>query len=55
MQHMSMGTGETDQRPLWVATSVLPSSPGHPFYARLNAVMDAHGFDQFAENLCRGF
>jgi transposase len=52
---MSMGTRETDQSPLWIAASDLPTSPGHPFYARLNAVLDAHGFDRFAEDQCREF
>ena len=50
-----MGTRETDQSPLWIAASDLPASPGHPFYARLNAVLDAHGFDRFAEDQCREF
>jgi transposase len=40
---------------LWVATSELPTSPGHPFYARLNALLDAHDFDQFVEGLCHKF
>jgi transposase len=40
---------------LWVATAALPTSPGHPFYARLNALLDAHDFDQFVERLCRTF
>src|SRR5882724_10128674 len=52
---MSMGTRQTDQPPLWIATSDLPASPGHPFYTRLNAVLDAHGFDRFAEDQCREF
>jgi transposase len=52
---MSMGTRETDQPPLWIATSDLPTSPGHPFYTRLNAMLDAHGFDRFAEDQCRAF
>jgi len=52
---MSMRTRETDQPPLWIATSDLPASPGHPFYARLNAVLDAHGFDRFVEGQCRRF
>src|ERR1700680_2361991 len=55
MRGMAMGTRETDQPPLWIATSDLPASPGHPFYARLNVVLDAHGFDQFAEDQCRRF
>ena len=50
-----MGTRETDQSPLWIAASDLPTSPGHPFYTRLNAVLDAHGFDRFAEDRCRQF
>ena len=50
-----MGTRETDQSPLWIAASDLPASPGHPFYVRLNAVLDAHGFDRFAEDQCRAF
>ena len=50
-----MGTREPDQSPLWIAASDLPTSPGHPFYAQLNAVLDAHGFDRFAEDQCREF
>jgi transposase len=52
---MSMGTREPDQSPLWIAASDLPASPGHPFYARLNAVLDAHDFDRFVEDQCRPF
>jgi transposase len=55
MRQMSMGTRETDQPPLWIAASDLPASPGHPFYAQLNAVLEAHGFDRFAEDQCRAF
>jgi len=33
----------------------LPSSPGHPFYAKLSAILDAEGFDRFAEDQCRRF
>jgi transposase len=50
-----MGTREDDQPPLWIATSDLPVSPGHPFYTRLNAALDAAGFDRFVEDLCRRF
>src|SRR3989454_463859 len=55
MPRMSMGTRETDQPPMWIPASDLPASPGHPFYARLNALLDAHGFDRFAEDQCRPF
>src|SRR5215203_117269 len=52
---MAMGTRASEQSSLWVATSDLPMSPGHPFYTRLNALLDAHDFDRFVEDLCRGF
>jgi transposase len=52
---MSMGTREPDQPPLWIAASDLPASPGHPFYARLNVILEAHGFDRFVEDQCRRF
>src|SRR5947208_3954259 len=55
MPRMAMGTRENDQTPLWVATSDLPSSPGHPFYTRLNAILEADGFDRFVEDECRRF
>ena len=50
-----MGTRETDQPPLWVATSDLPTSPGHPSYARLTTLLDGHDFDRFVEGLCHRF
>jgi transposase len=52
---MAMGIRENEQSSLWVATSELPKSPGHPFYTRLNALFDAHDFDRFVEGKCRGF
>ena len=55
MPRMAMGTREDDQPPLWIATSDLPVSPGHPFYTRLNAVLDAASFDRFVDDLCRRF
>src|SRR5881296_4086022 len=55
MPRIAMGTRQTEQPPLWVATSDLPASPGHPFYTKLNAILDAEGFDRFAEDKCRQF
>src|SRR5260370_17545733 len=40
---------------MWVSATDLPVSPGHPFYARLNAILDEAGFDRFAEEQCRPF
>src|SRR6266851_1604241 len=52
---MAMGKRKSDQAPMWVASTDLPVSPGHPFYARLNAILDEAGFDRFAEEQCRPF
>ena len=52
---MAIGTRDPEQPPLWIAASDLPVSPGHPFYTRLNALLDADGFDTFVEDACRSF
>jgi transposase len=52
---MAMGTRQSEQGLLWVATAELPKSPGHPFYPRLNALLDAAGFDGFVEGQCARF
>ena len=43
------------QASMWVATADLPTSAGHPFYARLNRVLDDAGFDTFVEAQCARF
>jgi transposase len=50
-----MGTGKSEQGSMWIATVKLPKSPGHPFYTRLNALLDAEDFDRFVEGLCGRF
>ena len=40
---------------MWIPTTELPVSPGHPFYVRLNAILDEAGFDRFAEEQCQAF
>jgi transposase len=52
---MAMGKRTSEQAPMWVAATDLPVSPGHPFYARLNAILDEAGFDRFAEEQCEQF
>lgn len=50
--------GKKRKRPqdtMWVATSDLPKSPGHPFYQRLNQALAANSFDAFVEAACRRF
>lgn len=43
------------QRSLWVETSRMARGPGHPFYQRLNQLLDQHGFDDFVEQQCSRF
>jgi transposase len=50
-----MGKRTSEQAPLWIPTTDLPVSPGHPLYVRLNAILDAAGFDRFVEEHCRPF
>src|ERR1700676_3193396 len=52
---MAMGTRQREQASLGVATAELPKSPGHPFYTRLNALLDAADFDRFVEGRCARF
>ena len=40
---------------MWVPTADLPKSGGHPFYERLNRVLDDAGFDAFVEAQCASF
>ena len=43
------------QKGLWIAAADLPHTPAHPFYRRLNELLDEHGFDEFAEQRCAKF
>jgi transposase len=52
---MAMGKRKNAQAPMWVAATDLPVSPGHPFYTRLNTILDEAGFDRFAEEECAAF
>ena len=53
---MAMGTRKMRERQeeLWYGGE-LPKAPGHPFYKRLNEVLDEAKFDSFCETACAGF
>jgi transposase len=53
---MAMGTRKKRERqePLWYRAE-LPMAPGHPFYSRLNEVLEKAGFDSFCEDSCASF
>ena len=46
-----MGHGSIEkqgrQEPLWIAHTELPRTVAHPFYERLNRVLEERGFDEF--------
>src|SRR5438445_921398 len=52
---MAMGKRKSQQAPIWIPTTDLPVAPGHPFYVRLNAILDDAGFERFAEEQCQAF
>jgi len=43
------------QKSLWIESSSIQGSPGHPFYERLNLLLDEHGFDEHVEKECARF
>jgi transposase len=53
---MAMGTRKSRERQeaLWYGGE-LPGAPGHPFYRRLNDILEKAGFDRFCERSCAGF
>jgi transposase len=53
---MAMGTRKQRERQesLWYGNE-LPTAPGHPFYSRLNGVLEKADFDRFCEKSCTGF
>lgn len=53
---MAMGTRRRRQRQeeLWYRGDLV-EAPGHPFYRRLNEVLDQAGFDEFCETRGRKF
>src|SRR5476649_278736 len=51
---MAMGTRKQreKQEGNWIAQVELASAPGHPFYQRLNGLLESEGFDAFVEGRC---
>ena len=54
---MAMGTRKQRERQedIWIAHTELASAPAHPFYQRLNELLEAEGFDEFVESRCAKF
>src|SRR6202166_3348989 len=54
---MAMGTHEAQkqQEELWIPCTALPQGASHPFYQRLNQLLEESRFDGFVEGRCRRF
>jgi transposase len=52
---MAMGKRKPRQESLFVAADQLSRAPGHPFYQKLNALLDEAGFDRWVERRCRQY
>src|SRR5271169_3426134 len=54
---MAMGTRRQreKQEGIWIAHTELASAPGHPFYQKLNELLEAERFDEFVEVRCAKF
>src|SRR6266404_2488458 len=54
---MGMGTRRRRQRQeqLWISHNELAKGPGHPFYKRVNELLEMKQFDEFAEKECARF
>lgn len=51
---MAMGTKRAPL-PLFIDSESVVKGPGHPFYRKLNSILDFHGFDRFVEEQCRKY
>jgi transposase len=52
---MAMGKRKLRQESLFVAADHLAEAPGHPFYRKLNSLLDEAGFDRWVERRCRQY
>jgi transposase len=52
---MALGKRRQKQTSFWVETSQLQARGPHPFYSRLNEILDRAKFDTYAERICRKY
>jgi transposase len=54
---MAMGTrkDQEQQEEMWIPQAALPKGSSHPFYQRLNQLLEEQKFDRFVEGRCRRF
>ena len=52
---MALGHRIPKELPAVIVTADLAPAPAHPFYQRLNRLLEEAGFDPFVEGLCRPY
>jgi transposase len=52
---MAMGKRREKQESLWVSSEEIARSQGHPFYRKVNEVLEQYKLDRRLEHLCRRF
>ena len=52
---MALGRRKPKQSSLWVDTSHLGAHGCHPFYRRVNKILDRANFDAYVERICRRY
>jgi transposase len=52
---MAQGKRQPKQASMWVETSRLRAHGRHPFYTRLNEILDETKFDRYVERICRKY
>ena len=52
---MSKRSGRENKEDIWIAHTELAVAPGHPFYKRLNELLEGARFDEFVEGVCARF
>jgi len=52
---MALGKRKPKQASLWVDARHLQAHPTHPFYRRLNEILERAQFDRYVERLCRKY
>jgi transposase len=52
---MALGKRRQKQTSFWVETSQLQARGRHPFYSRLNEILDRAKFDAYVERICRKY
>jgi transposase len=52
---MALGKRKREEQGLWIATTELAKSPGHPFYQKLNGLLAQAKFDSWIEERCRPY